>query len=313
MYHMWYRFVPWIWAPKSVGESQLINSLRSMLINGEKLWRSYCKSVEVAQQQARTSIASMGKYGLLTLASIVGTDLRHPLLHLFHVLHFKQGHKLVAVKDYGDQVFGIEIDATLPDVCMQFNFESSVLGWMSWSASGAAAETWNCTVNQERAREEEASVQHGTSQLKHIWILGLLLTDAMTHQWQLVPGHIGVVLNDMSVSTFTPWLKHIHLRLFRTHFHVRSVTNYQSATNHGWVISSSCLKSLLIHFARSNGGTCSWNVMGRSAQHTMLQRWLDASRSGKTRFSLPFFKIWVQIKRSHLCVKLFVYMLCCAT
>lgn len=94
----------------------------------------------------------------------------------------------------------IEIDATLPDVCMQFNFESSVLDWMSWSASGAAAETWNCTVNQETAREEETSVQHefpiaylyhlvsisyrcyhGTSQLKHFWILALLLTDAITH------------------------------------------------------------------------------------------------------------------------------------
>ena len=31
---------------------------------------------------------------------------------------------------------------------------------MGWSASGAAAETWNCTVNQETAREEETSVQH---------------------------------------------------------------------------------------------------------------------------------------------------------
>lgn len=78
----------------------------------------------------------------------------------------------------------------------------------------------------------------------------------------------------MSVSTFTPWLKHIHLRPFRTHFYVRSVTNYQSATNHWWVISSLCLKSLLIPFARSNRGTYSWNVMGRSAQ----QRLHDAAK-----------------------------------
>lgn len=164
---------------------------------------------------------------------------------------------------------------------------------MSWSASGAAAETWNCTVNQETAREEETSVQHefpiaylyhlvsisyrcyhGTSQLKHFWILALLLTDAITHKWQLVPAGIGVVLDDMSGSSFTPWLKHIHLRPFRTHFYVRSVANYQSATNHWWVISSLCLKSLLIPFARSNRGTYSWNVMGRSAQ----QRLHDAAK-----------------------------------
>ena len=101
---------------KNIGEIQLINSLWSMLINSKKLWQSYCKSVEVAQQQAR-SIASMGKYGLLTLASIVGTDLRHPLLHLFHLLHFKQGHKLEAVKDdYGDQVVVLR----LMQLCQMF-------------------------------------------------------------------------------------------------------------------------------------------------------------------------------------------------
>ena len=32
---------------------------------------------------------------------------------------------------------------------------------------------------------------------KHFWILALLLTDAIVHQWQLVPAGIGVVLDDM--------------------------------------------------------------------------------------------------------------------
>ncbi len=317
----------------------------------------------------------MGKHGLLTLASIVGTDLRHPLLHVLHVLHLKQGPNLEAVKDYGDQVWQW-------DWCNSARFSHAIsdYGWplsiwldeLVGEHAGAAAETWNCTVNQERGEEGNWVRHELTEQLTctyyywaaYLYLMSMLswyaakthLNSCLVAHWRHDPwmtvgafaADIGGVFDNMSVSTFRPWLKQIPHLLppFGKHFYdflcskwYKLSKCYKSLARKLW---SSCLKSFVNPFCQKQPGhvqlECNGSLSTTKAARCCKGGWthpalvhepsplqseydiifiLEGSpncrKYNKPGFSLILFDIRVRMKGHMFAKKLFVYLLCCAT